>query len=65
MADDDVRGLVAAIVVPLVEVVAELDGWYARFQARTRWDTEAWAALAERRQRQQLRRRDAQAQPLP
>ena len=43
--DDDVRGLVAAVVVPLVEVVAEIDGWYARFQARARWDTEAWDAL--------------------
>jgi AcrR family transcriptional regulator len=43
--DDDVRGLVAAIIVPLVEVVSEVDGWYARFQARTRWDTEAWDAL--------------------
>ncbi len=45
IADDDVRGLVAAIVVPLVEVVAQVDGWYARFQARTRWDREAWDAL--------------------
>lgn len=45
VADDDVRGLVAAVVVPLVDVVAEADGWYARFQARTRWDTEAWDAL--------------------
>ncbi|HVV34959.1 MAG TPA: TetR family transcriptional regulator [Acidimicrobiales bacterium] len=45
VADGDVRGLVAAIVVPLVEVVAEVDGWYARFQARARWDTEAWDAL--------------------
>src|SRR3954447_16573999 len=35
--DDNVRGLVAAIIVPLVEVVSEVDGWYARFQARTRW----------------------------
>jgi AcrR family transcriptional regulator len=46
--DDDVRGLVAAIVVPLVETVAEIDGgYYARFQARTRWDAEAWGALQQ------------------
>jgi AcrR family transcriptional regulator len=45
VADNDVRGLVAAIVVPLVEVVAESNGWYARFQARTRWDPAAWDAL--------------------
>ena len=43
--DDDVRGLVAAIVVPLVEVVAETDGWYARFQARLRWEPTSWEAL--------------------
>ena len=43
--DDDVRGLVAAIVVPLVEVVAEVDGWYARFQARLRWEPTSWEAL--------------------
>ena len=45
VADDDVRGLVAAIVVPLVEVVAESDGWYARFQARLRWEPTSWEAL--------------------
>ena len=45
VADDDVRGLVAAIVVPLVEVVAEADGWYARFQARLRWEPTSWEAL--------------------
>ncbi|MEY2471203.1 MAG: hypothetical protein QOK28_532 [Actinomycetota bacterium] len=43
--DDDVRGFVAAIVVPLVGVVAETDGWYARFQARLRWEPTSWEAL--------------------
>ncbi|MEY2419092.1 MAG: hypothetical protein QOG90_1772 [Actinomycetota bacterium] len=43
--DDDVRGLVAAIVVPLVSVVAETQGWYARFQARLRWEPTSWEAL--------------------
>jgi AcrR family transcriptional regulator len=45
VADDDVRGLVAAVVVPLVEVVAESNGWYARFQARLRWEPTSWEAL--------------------
>lgn len=45
VADDDVRGLVAAIVVPLVQVVAESDAWYARFQARLRWEPTSWEAL--------------------
>lgn len=43
--DDDVRGLVAAIVVPLVDVVAETNGHYARFQARLRWEPTSWEAL--------------------
>lgn len=45
VADDDVHGLVSAIVVPLVEVVAEANGWYARFQARLRWEPTSWEAL--------------------
>jgi AcrR family transcriptional regulator len=45
VADDDVRGLVATIVVPLAEVVAESGGWYARFQARLRWEPTSWDAL--------------------
>lgn len=42
---DDVRALVAAIVVPLAEIVADTDGWYARFQARLRWEPTSWEAL--------------------
>jgi AcrR family transcriptional regulator len=42
---DEVRGLVEAVVVPLVDVVAETDGWYGRFLARTRWDPFAWNVL--------------------
>ncbi|HKE75574.1 MAG TPA: TetR family transcriptional regulator, partial [Acidimicrobiales bacterium] len=33
LGEDDVRGLVEALVVPLVEVVDETAGWYARFLA--------------------------------
>jgi len=43
--DDDLEALVAAAIVPLVEVIAEADGWYGRFLARTRWDTLAREAL--------------------
>lgn len=43
--DHEVRGLVEAIVLPLLDVVAESNGWYARFLARTRWDPEAWGVL--------------------
>jgi AcrR family transcriptional regulator len=39
---DDVRGLVEANVVPLLDVVAHADGWYARFIARMRWEPAAW-----------------------
>lgn len=42
---DDVGALVEALVVPLLEVVAETDGWYGRFLARTRWEPSAWAEL--------------------
>jgi AcrR family transcriptional regulator len=41
----DVRGLVEATVVPLLDVVAETKGWYGRFLARTRWDPIAWDVL--------------------
>ena len=37
--DGDVGGLVRAVVEPLAAVVAETDGWYGRFLARTPWDT--------------------------
>ena len=43
----DLAALVGAMIAPLVEVVAEADGWYGRFLARTRWDTLAWEVLAE------------------
>ena len=45
--DDDLEGLVEAAIVPLIEVIAEADGWYGRFLARTRWDTLAREALAD------------------
>ncbi|HKE75200.1 MAG TPA: hypothetical protein VKB57_16375, partial [Acidimicrobiales bacterium] len=45
LGEDDVRGLVEALVVPLVEVVDETAGWYARFLARTRWDPAAWQVV--------------------
>ncbi len=44
---DDLVALVGATITPLVEMVAETDGWYGRFLARTRWDTLAWEVLAE------------------
>ena len=45
LKEHDVRGLVEATVIPLLEVVAETGGWYARFLARTRWDPMAWGVL--------------------
>ena len=42
---DELAALVEATVLPLLEVVAETDGWYARFLARTRWDPTAWAII--------------------
>jgi AcrR family transcriptional regulator len=42
---DDVAALAAAIVEPLAAVVAETDGWYGRFLARTQWDPYAHAVL--------------------
>jgi len=44
---DDIGGLVAAVVVPLVEVVAETDGWYGRFLARSRWEPSAWGVMVD------------------
>jgi len=44
---DDLEALVEATIVPLVEVIAEADGWYGRFLARTRWDTLAREALVD------------------
>ena len=45
--DDDVPTLVAAVVVPLTDVVAETAGWYGRFLARTQWDTFASGVVGE------------------
>jgi len=44
---DDLAALVRAAIEPLVEVVAETDGWYGRFLARTRWDTLAAEVLVD------------------
>lgn len=38
-AGADVLSIVRAVVEPLAAVVAETDGWYGRFLARTMWDT--------------------------
>lgn len=46
-ADDDVEALVDAVVRPLTSVVAETNGWYARFLERIRWDPLTSDALAE------------------
>ena len=43
----DVTGIVAAIVVPLTEVVSESDAWYGRFLARSQWDTLAADVTAD------------------
>ena len=42
----DIDALAATIVEPLAAVVAETDGWYGRFLARTQWDPCAHAVLA-------------------
>ncbi len=39
--------LVRAIVEPLVAVIAETEGWYGRFLARTQWDTFARELVLE------------------
>jgi AcrR family transcriptional regulator len=43
--DRELAALVEATLLPLLEVVAETDAWYARFLARTRWDPTAWAII--------------------
>ena len=43
----DVTGLVAAIAVPLTDVVAETGAWYGRFLARTQWDPFAGDVVAD------------------
>ena len=45
--EDDVPTLVAAVLVPLTDVVAETAGWYGRFLARTQWDTFASRVVGE------------------
>ena len=44
---DDLVRLVAIAIRPLIDVVAETDGWYARFLARTRWDAFAQQVLVD------------------
>ncbi|MCB0965301.1 MAG: TetR family transcriptional regulator [Ilumatobacter sp.] len=44
---DRLEWLVEATIRPLVEVVDETDGWYARFLVRTRWDAFARQVLAD------------------
>jgi len=39
--------LVATLVVPLVEVVAQSDAWYGRFLSRSRWEPNAWRAMRD------------------
>lgn len=45
--DADVGGIVAAIVVPLVEIVEASAGWYGRFLARVQWDPFATGIAAD------------------
>lgn len=42
---DELPALVEAVVAPLAEVIAETDGWYGRFLARSRWEPSAWDRL--------------------
>ena len=44
---DDVAGLVAATVLPLVQLVTTTPCWYARFLARVRWDDFAAGVVAD------------------
>ena len=39
---EEIRGLVEANVVPLLDVVADAEGWYGRFLARMRWEPAGW-----------------------
>lgn len=43
----EVTALIEALIVPLVDVVAETNGWYGRFLARSRWDAFAWRVLED------------------
>jgi AcrR family transcriptional regulator len=43
----EVADIIAAIVIPLTEVVAESDAWYGRFLARSQWDTLAAEVTAD------------------
>lgn len=43
---DDVRRLVRAVIVPVVEEITASGGWYARFLLRTRWDPLAVEVVA-------------------
>lgn len=43
---DDVRSLVHAVILPVVEEIATSEGWYARFLVRTRWDPVAVDVIA-------------------
>jgi AcrR family transcriptional regulator len=44
---DDLERLVEATIRPLIEVVEETHGWYARFLVRTRWDVFAQRVLTD------------------
>jgi AcrR family transcriptional regulator len=44
---EELPALIEAVLLPLLEVVAETDGWYGRFLARTRWEPTAWAAMQD------------------
>lgn len=44
---DDLDAILEATIGPLIAVVDETDGWYARFLVRTRWDTFARQVLVD------------------
>jgi AcrR family transcriptional regulator len=46
-ASSSMADIVAAIVIPLTDVVAESNAWYGRFVARTQWDTFAAEVVAD------------------
>lgn len=43
----DLDAVVEAVVAPLVEVIAEEGGWYARFLARCQWEPSVWGRLGD------------------
>lgn len=45
--DDTVESLIAAIVLPLVDLVTAAHGWYGRFLDRSRWDRFAWGVVVD------------------